>query len=493
MIVSIISLIKESKLGHKNIIRLIFCSLVFVVTFVYISSGGYFSTLHIAEANAAFTEEELQKNTLNKNLLKDYIAQLYNNSLGELNENYNKGYRLIAVDLEWAADKKIVLAEGNQIQMTLEDLVIWMEEHEDVQIILRTKESYSEIMAQAYKEYPGLIENGIAEIHKFSDYTAIGFDGFVKIILNPRIYNYKDQEILDFISMNPHFGVILDKERANTDLPQKLREKGLSTYVDGPTEKFGRMLMRKKVEGFIVNPREEENIKLQPGKLVPNEYIVAHAGGKIGGETYTNSLEAMDQSYNNGIRLMEIDFEWTTDDKLVSTHSWDGFIGKFFNVPVKQYSYTEFENFQMINGWHQLTPKVLDEWFGHHTDAYLVTDIKGNNVEGLRRLKQEYPRLAERIIPQIYRLEEYEHIKNLGYEDIILTLYLIKNTDDEIVEFAKNNKLFAITLPIKRAKTDLPNRLKEHGIYVYAHTVNSQDLAEELESNGVSGFYTDIP
>ena len=97
-------------------------------------------------------------------------------------------------------------------------------------------------------------------------------------------------------------------------------------------------------------------------------------------------------------------------------HSWDGFVTKFFNVPSKAYTYDEYENFKMINGWQQSTLQKLNDWFANHPDAYLITDIKGNNVEGLRILKERYPKLAEKTIPQIYQLSEYEQVKELGYE-----------------------------------------------------------------------------
>lgn len=220
--------------------------------------------------------------------------------------------------------------------------------------------------------------------------------------------------------------------------------------------------------------------------------LVAHAGGKIRGLTYTNSRESLDKSYKKGLRLLEVDFIWTTDNKLVCLHSWDGFVNKFFNVPVKQYSYDEFANFKMIHGWQQLTPDILAEWMEKHPDAYIVTDIKGDNVEGLRILKEEYPHIQDRIIPQIYHMEEYEPIANMGYKNIIYTLYLSsKVSDEEILEFARENELFAITMPEKRAEGTLPNLLKKEGILTYTHTINDKKTKKKLEQNGVYGFYTD--
>ncbi len=49
---------------------------------------------------------------------------------------------------------------------------------------------------------------------------------------------------------------------------------------------------------------------------------IAHAGGGINGITYTNSYEALDLNYGLGFRYFEIDFTYTTDQKLICLHDW---------------------------------------------------------------------------------------------------------------------------------------------------------------------------
>lgn len=164
---------------------------------------------------------------------KESIKELKENSLKELNKNYKKNHKLMAVKLSINTDKDIVLLKDNAIQMTLEDLVKWMEEHEGAEIIFKAGQESKELSAQAMKEYPQLRDIAIAEIENFEEYIILNFSGFTNIILNTRKENYKDEEILDFISIYPHYGVILDKERDNKDLIEKLNEKGLSVYIDG--------------------------------------------------------------------------------------------------------------------------------------------------------------------------------------------------------------------------------------------------------------------
>ena len=48
--------------------------------------------------------------------------------------------------------------------------------------------------------------------------------------------------------------------------------------------------------------------------------FIAHAGGRIEGMNYTNSLEALNNSYKNGFRLFELDIIETSDGEFVAAH-----------------------------------------------------------------------------------------------------------------------------------------------------------------------------
>ena len=241
---------------------------------------------------------------------------------------------------------------------------------------------------------------------------------------------------------------------------------------------------------ILENNLLKDLVEKSPALTEKNMYLVAHAGGGINGMTYTNSKAALDNSYKNGIRLMELDFEWTNDGQLVVLHSWDGFVNKFFNVDVKRYYYDEFEKFTMVNGYTHLTPDRMAKWMEDHPDAYIVTDIKRDNIKGLGYLRFTYPHLVDRIIPQIYRQDEYETVKELGYENIILTLYMMGNKN-QVLDFMYLDELLAVTMPQVTASTDLPLRLSERGVYVYTHTINDLNELLNLKNNGVKGFYTD--
>ena len=84
--------------------------------------------------------------------------------------------------------------------------------------------------------------------------------------------------------------------------------------------------------------------KLSP---IPEQFI-AHAWGEINGEIYTNSLEALTYSYEQGAKFFELDILETVEGKLIAAHDED--------------SISTLE----ING--------INDRFEQHSDAILITD-----------------------------------------------------------------------------------------------------------------------
>jgi len=79
----------------------------------------------------------------------------------------------------------------------------------------------------------------------------------------------------------------------------------------------------------------------------------------------------------------------------------------------------------------------------------------------------------------------------MGFQRIILTLYKGEYSDDEIIQFLRQNNLMAVTMPVSRALTKLPLELKKIHVKTYAHTINEHSLRKRLFNNGVFGIYTD--
>lgn len=102
--------------------------------------------------------------------------------------------------------------------------------------------------------------------------------------------------------------------------------------------------------------------------------FIAHAGGRIDGFTYTNSLEALNLSYKKGFRIFELDIIKTSDNVFVAAHDWDhwkSITGYKGNIPVSR---EVFLKQKIIDRFTPLDIHGINRWFSEHKDAVLVTD-----------------------------------------------------------------------------------------------------------------------
>jgi len=218
--------------------------------------------------------------------------------------------------------------------------------------------------------------------------------------------------------------------------------------------------------------------------------LIAHAGGEFQSKHYTNSKEVLDFSYANGHRFFEVDISFTSDKRPVLIHDWGETYYKYFKNGTENATVAEFKALQMESDMHQMTIEDLYAWLEKHPDAFIVTDVKSNNLEILKLIVDEYDRYQEQIIPQIYDVSEFEPVRLMGYRNIIFTLYRTNISDEDLLDFSNANQLFAVTMVPQRAEK-VAQKLKEQGVTVYSHTINSLVQLEDLQKVGVHGIYTD--
>ena len=228
----------------------------------------------------------------------------------------------------------------------------------------------------------------------------------------------------------------------------------------------------------------------------PLPRFVAHAAGATpDGTIHTNTLQALDYTYKAGHRLFEIDFSWSADGHLVAMHDWAQAFSRLYNavsgktaIPSRQ----QFENMKTIYGDDPLSFVELDIWLKSHKSARIVTDIKQDNLRGLAYIRRHTTE-QRRYIPQIYTSKEYRPTSEMGYEDIIFTLYRTKETNQEVLLFTRDHRLLALTMWPDRATNGLFARQVEAlGIPVFVHTVNNCGQYSALRIKGVYGVYTDL-
>lgn len=220
--------------------------------------------------------------------------------------------------------------------------------------------------------------------------------------------------------------------------------------------------------------------------------LIAHSGGIGNHRTYTNSLEALENSVARGHTAIEVDLSWTSDHHLVLIHDWGHEFQKLFDRSPGRLTLSEFRALPSANGLSHLSLEDLADWLLENAGVLVITDIKERNIDGLRLIAEEYPEHRRRIVPQIYHPESYLKVKEMGYVHVIFSLYRTDLTDQKVIDFAARNSLFGVTIPARRAmEGTLPAELAANGVRVFAHTVNDHLTANSLQSKGVYGVYTD--
>jgi glycerophosphoryl diester phosphodiesterase len=238
--------------------------------------------------------------------------------------------------------------------------------------------------------------------------------------------------------------------------------------------------------------------------------LIAHALGGINGADLTNSREAFEANYAKGFRVFETDLMFTRDQQhLVARHDWEKkqFVkfGQDQYIPnLKEWNPLSLQEFLELpintryNGmdWPQMLELMVD-----HPDMYYVLDTKFTDEATVRRqyklLVEEAqgidPALLDRIIPQLYNRSMLDTVDSIQpFSSYIYTLYQSKDTNQQVVDFIRNNaRIKAVTMPEGRATKSFLQSLNQIGIKTYVHTINDKRKYEKYRLLGVFGIYTD--
>ena len=199
---------------------------------------------------------------------------------------------------------------------------------------------------------------------------------------------------------------------------------------------------------------------------------IAHAGGEISGNTYTNSLEAMNNSYQNGFRYFELDLIVTSDNYIVASHDWP--------MWAKQTDYNgelpptleEFKKYKILNQFTALDYKDINKWFETHEDTYLITD----KIEDVDLIENLLNIEKSRIMIEVFNQDILRELVSKNYQ-VIPFLGLLKTMSDPIKFLKENNIQFISTShKIKRL-------LKKNHIHYWLNIFNPT-LERDLINNG---------
>lgn len=234
--------------------------------------------------------------------------------------------------------------------------------------------------------------------------------------------------------------------------------------------------------------------------------LIAHALGEYDGKIETNSKEAFIASWENGYRVLEADFIYTSDNTLVVRHDFDK-DGSYYRLEIRpsgslEMSSQAFQQNKIIYEQTPMTAVDLLYLMAEYQDVYLVTDTKDTDeatvkqqFTDLKKIAENigHPEVLDRIIPQIYNESMLSWVKSIyEFPQWIYTLYQAGTVDyAETAQFCADNNIGVVTIEKDKVTAQIVETFRAKGIQVYAHTVNRYLQFEDLLAMGVSGIYTD--
>ena len=239
-------------------------------------------------------------------------------------------------------------------------------------------------------------------------------------------------------------------------------------------------------------PPEPQPEPTPPALLYDDTDFVLHAGGVTpAGQAGSNSLEALNHSYAQGYRTLELDFCWTTDDQLVCVHDWQAWYSDYHGLTLAQ-----FEQVRTQYGFESLTLDTLADWMGAHPDAKIVTDVKERSTDAARLIARRYPELRDQFIVQIYSTGEYQAVHDAGFSHIWITLYLMtwkeKADPVRVGGYLKGRQIEAVVFDWSLSEVKGYIRgMKALGVPLYVHTINGLEAQNAVRAAGIRGIFTD--
>jgi lipoteichoic acid synthase len=195
--------------------------------------------------------------------------------------------------------------------------------------------------------------------------------------------------------------------------------------------------------------------------------LIAHAGGEIDGYVYTNSLEALNESYEEGFRLFELDIKKTSDNKYVAVHDWDDWrdlVNYKNDLPP---DYSTFMKNKISNIFTPMGIESINNWFGENTDAILITDKVSGPSEFIRKYK-----FTDRLIMELFNEDSILVATNLGI-DVLLSENVLYGINYDINQIKKLNvNKIAVSHFFADQNIDFLQKLDKNGIITFVYGIN---------------------
>lgn len=213
---------------------------------------------------------------------------------------------------------------------------------------------------------------------------------------------------------------------------------------------------------------------------------IAHGCGLYNSIKYTNSLEALMNSYKKGYRYIEIDLLVTNDNHIVGAHDWKRFRYLTSCLNETEINYDYLLKAKILENNHIIYDTMIYNLLAKYKTLHIFTDkIKDYNLLKL------YGRIMNRIHVEVFSYRQYELTKEIGFENVMLNVRSYDGIKRILLE--KNNTIKGITINpfvFYSYKNDLKDLFKRN-IKIYAYLIDNKTDIKSAYCKYVNGFYVD--
>lgn len=324
----------------------------------------------------------------------------------------------------------------------------------------------------------GIYNNTI--IYVLPDHLLMGKNiGVMKKVENRSLYMLSNANKNDFSLSNRDMLTQIDLSKLILEGAQfKHNFTFLSDYIKGDKISF------LEENRDLILSLNESSLKRQNHKD-PNRFI-AHAGGQIDGYNYTNSLEALNNSYENGFRLFELDIIQTSDKKYVAAHDWPTWERQ---TGIQANNPPTLELFLQSEIFGKYTPmdlEMINTWFRSHKDAYLITDKINSPLNFSAQFIDK-----QRLMMELFSMKALRQGMKSGIHTVIASQSLVKDFNiKEIQDIGVKD--VAVSYKYFKKKPGLFTKLKNKGISTSLFGLHGDEVSVfSNEKSKVKMFYTD--
>lgn len=221
--------------------------------------------------------------------------------------------------------------------------------------------------------------------------------------------------------------------------------------------------------------------------------FIAHGGGVIDGYTYTNSLEALNLSYEKGFKMFELDIIKTSDGKYVCAHDWDNWALQTGYKGQLPPTHSEFLKHKIRGKFTPIDMETINKWFLSHKDAILVTD----KINEPRDFSNQFVDKG-RLSMELFSMDAVKEGLTLGLRAVLMSENVLDQIKEDKIGKLKELGIKHLVMSRNRIEgnIDFFLKLKENGIKVYAFHVNFEKGKDEVymvihEMDYIYGIYAD--